>query len=199
MKSFWDERFSQEEYVYGTQPNRFFEKVLSVLPPGKLLLPGEGEGRNAVFAATQGWQVDAFDSSVEGKRKALLLAERFQANIHYTISTYEAFNLEPASYDAVGLIFTHCDPIVRRSLHQKIVHALRPDGVVILEAFSRNQLGKKSGGPQKAEMLFSLEELKGDFAGLTIDHLEEVEVNLNEGLFHQGKACIVRISARKAN
>ena len=69
MNSFWNERYSTNEYAYGTEPNEFFKSVLSKLEVGKLLLPGEGEGRNAVYAAKQGWHVTAFDTSIAGKTK----------------------------------------------------------------------------------------------------------------------------------
>ena len=66
--NFWDERYSSEEYVYGTEPNQFFkEQIDKITVPGKLLLPGEGEGRNAIYAARSGWQVDVFDQSRTAK------------------------------------------------------------------------------------------------------------------------------------
>jgi hypothetical protein len=64
MNNFWDERYADEEYVYGTTPNQYFKQELEKLTPGKILLPGEGEGRNAVFAATQGWKVTARSKSL---------------------------------------------------------------------------------------------------------------------------------------
>ena len=75
MKNFWDERYKAKAYVYGKEPNQYFAEKLRELEPGKILLPAEGEGRNAVFAARQGWEVSAFDSSSEGRKKAFLLAE----------------------------------------------------------------------------------------------------------------------------
>ncbi len=197
MNSFWDERFGKTEYVYGTQPNRFFEESLIALPPGRLLLPGEGEGRNAVFAAAKGWKVDAFDSSKEGKRKAEALAQQLQTTISYSLSSYEKFEPDADAYDAVGLIFTHCDPKTRKLLHLQMVNALKPNGFLILEAFSKGQLGNESGGPRDLDMLFSLEELKEDFSELTFEHMEEAETILSEGSYHQGKASVVRLIARK--
>ena len=72
--NFWDERYSTDEFIYGKEPNEFFRENLLKIRPGKLFLPGEGEGRNAVFAAKNGWTVDATDQSEIGKLKALKLA-----------------------------------------------------------------------------------------------------------------------------
>lgn len=66
MKDFWNERYSHEKLAYGAEPNEFFRNQLQHLRPGKLLVPAEGEGRNAVYAAQQGWQVTAFDFSEAG-------------------------------------------------------------------------------------------------------------------------------------
>ena len=74
-EQFWNERYAQKEYVYGKAPNAFFKSVIDQLKPGRLLVPGAGEGRDAVYAATLGWQVDAFDSSETGREKALSLAQ----------------------------------------------------------------------------------------------------------------------------
>ena len=107
MKQFWDERYSSKAYAYGTEPNAFFKEKLSIIPPGKLLLPAEGEGRNAVFAAMQGWEVTAFDQSKEGKRKALLLAGEKGVKLDYLVGTLEDMAFEAESFDAIGLVYAH--------------------------------------------------------------------------------------------
>ena len=104
MNQFWNGRYSVNEYVYGTEPNAFFKEQLEKLAPGKILLPGEGEGRNAVFAAKSGWEATAFDSSTEGKRKAENLAQKNNVNIDYKIFDYESAEFNPEEFDAIGLI-----------------------------------------------------------------------------------------------
>ncbi len=69
-KEMWNKRYARTDFVYDTVPNEFFKQQLLKLTPGKILLPAEGEGRNAVFAAKKGWKVDAFDSSIEALKKA---------------------------------------------------------------------------------------------------------------------------------
>jgi hypothetical protein len=69
MKSMWNDRYGKIEFAYGEQPNNFLKEQLIKIPAGTILFPAEGEGRNAIYAATQGWNVCFFDQSIEGKRK----------------------------------------------------------------------------------------------------------------------------------
>ena len=141
MKQMWEERYGRDEYAYGEEPNAFFKACLDRLPaPGRLLLPGEGEGRNAVYAARQGWTVHAFDFSAAGREKALRLADRYGVHIDYEVADYETAHLEPESFDAVALIFTHMHERIRRTVHRKLVSALKPGGHLFLEAYSPEQL-----------------------------------------------------------
>jgi 2-polyprenyl-3-methyl-5-hydroxy-6-metoxy-1,4-benzoquinol methylase len=80
---FWDERYSTTEFIYGSEPNSFFKSELEKLASGKILLLGEGEGRNAVYTALNGWTVDAVDFSLKAKEKALQLAEENKVHINY--------------------------------------------------------------------------------------------------------------------
>jgi len=194
---FWNERFSMDEYIYGTIPNKFFKEQIDKLKPGRLLLLGEGEGRNSVYASTKGWKVDAVDFSKTAKEKALLLAKQNDVNINYTINNLADFIPNENCYDAIGLIFVHLKPDSRFVAHERIINALKNNGRIILEAFEKQQLGKKTGGPQSAEMLYSNEELKNDFKDLKIHFLEEKTVLLNEGDSHKGKASVIRFVAEK--
>ena len=161
MNTFWDERYDTDEYVYGKEPNKFFASEIDKLIPGKILLPGEGEGRNAVYAASMGWSVDAFDQSRVGSEKALLLAKEYGVNINYKVCGIEEFPFTGDYYDAVGLSFFHAPPRLRKMLHQQVLNALKRGGIVILEAFHTSQLGNDTGGPQSPEMFFDKETLNG--------------------------------------
>ncbi len=197
MNSFWNERFGTEEYAYGKAPNTYVEQELRKLKPGKILFPAEGEGRNAVFAAKLGWQVTAFDPSTEGKKKALLLAQRNGVSINYTIDTYESVTFPENSFDCLVLVFAHMPAAKRCEYHQKLISFLKPGGRLILEGFSKAQINNSSGGPRDMAMLFSQDELHGDFNRLKNLVITETDTILNEGPFHQGKAEIIRVSAVK--
>ena len=196
--NFWDERYSSEEYVYGVEPNQFFKRVLDKIPvPGKLLLPGEGEGRNAVYAAKLGWLVDAFDQSTNAKKKALKLAEINDVIINYSVVDLRNFTPTINYYHAAATIFVHFNSEVRSVFHHKIINSLKPGGRLILESFSKNQLGKNSGGPQAFEMLYSLNDVVNDFKELKTILLEEKNVFLNEGDKHKGEASVIRYIGEK--
>ncbi len=193
MENFWDERYaSTDEYVYGTAPNRYFSENLSKLVPGKILMPGEGEGRNAVFAAGMGWKVIAFDSSTEAKKKAEKLAREKQVHIDYRISNYENILLGNEEFDCLALIYTHMPGSRRKEYHRKLASFLKPGGVLILEYFSKKQIVNNTGGPKDIGMLLSREELQDDFSGFSVLKIEEEDLHLEEGKFHNGLASVIR-------
>lgn len=193
----WDERYSSYVTVYGDEPNAFFKEHISKLPKGKLLLPAEGEGRNAVFAATLGWNVDAFDYSEAARNKAMARALEKNVHLHYTTGDISEIILPSETYDAVGLIYFHLPPERRRDFHRRIVQALKKGGHLILEAFSKEQIKNISGGPKDPQLLYDRKELINDLEGLTLNLAVEERVRLNEGPFHQGKADVIRILATK--
>jgi SAM-dependent methyltransferase len=192
MKSFWNDRYAETEYVYGEDPNIFFAEQLKLLKPGIIILSCEGEGRNAVFAANNGWKVFAFDSSEEGKAKAMKLAEKKGALLDYLIGDAAEINSTDNSADVVALIYAHLPLEVRKQLHQKAVQWLKPGGRLILEAFNPAQLGNTSGGPKDLTLLYTENILKQDFEGLQIEFIQTLQTTLNEGKYHEGKADIIQ-------
>lgn len=197
MKTFWDERYATEEFVYGTAPNEFLSASLAEIRPGKLLLPGEGEGRNAVHAASLGWDVTAFDQSEVAMRKARLLMKDKGLSFRYDVAGLEDFKFAEEAYDAIGLVFFHAPPPQRQYLHQQVEHALKPGGLVILEAFHTSQLGKETGGPRDPAMLYDKPVILEDFQGFIHHLLEVTSTELQEGLYHRGEARVLRYTGMK--
>jgi 2-polyprenyl-3-methyl-5-hydroxy-6-metoxy-1,4-benzoquinol methylase len=197
MNNFWNERYNSDEYAYGTKPNQFYKEQLLNLNPGKILFPGEGEGRNAVYAAKQGWNVTAFDPSIEGKKKAELLAKSNNVSIQYLIDNYENINFPGKTFDCLVLIFAHMNPLKRNEYHKKLASYLKPGGVLILEGFAKKQINNNTGGPKDVDMLFSREELRNDFSDFTSLKIIEMETILDEGAYHQGKSAVIRVTGIK--
>ncbi len=199
----WDERYSSSDYAYGTDPNKFLEDTINKYAlTGRILFPAEGEGRNAVFAAKKGMEVTAFDISTEGKRKALNLAEKENVKIKYEVGNFFDLDLVYEKYDIVALIFAHFPPPVLSKYHQKIADLVEEGGMIILEGFSKGHLplrntNPKVGGPNKMEMLFSIESIKNDFPGFEIIKLEELQVELKEGKYHNGIGKVIRFIGKK--
>ena len=193
----WNERFSEEGYAYGKEPNLFFKEEIDKLKPGKILLAAEGEGRNAVYAARLGWQADAFDFSEAGKEKALKLAKENNTEINYTVEDLEGFSPKENYYDAAAIIFMHLPEELRSEVNRKIISSLKTGGRLILEVFEKDQIGKSSGGPRDPGLLYSLEDIVNEFAELDFQHLSKEVIELNEGKFHKGEAVVVRFIGTK--
>ena len=191
----WNKRYAQEEYVYGKEPNEFFSREIIKHKAGKILLPAEGEGRNAVFAAKLGWEVYAFDSSSEALKKAEKLASENKVVVHYQLSSFEEVEYPNDFFDLIGLFFVHT--LTRAENHKKLIDFLKPNGVVILEGFSKKQIHNNTGGSRKVEMLFSEEELQNDFAELSELKIQEEELHLDEGKHHQGNSNVIRLIGQK--
>lgn len=193
---FWNERYEQESYVYGKAPNAFFRQELDKREAGHLLLPAEGEGRNAVYAARRGWQVMAFDQSEAGKEKAVALADSAGVALDYMVSDVLSFTPEQP-FDMVGLIYAHFPPEVRAAFHRKLSDWLRPGGIIALEAFHKDQLTLDSGGPKNEAMLYDPATLASDFADLKLIANDVCTLRLQEGTYHKGEASVVRTVAQK--
>jgi 2-polyprenyl-3-methyl-5-hydroxy-6-metoxy-1,4-benzoquinol methylase len=199
MQEFWDERFDTEEYVYGKHPNRFFKWFIdNTFQKGSILLPADGEGRNSVYAALKGWDVTAFDFSEEAKRKALDLAEEYNTNIHYKISSIEDFHTDE-KFDAIALVYLHLPSNTRREMHHKLINFLKPGGYFVMEAFSKKQIEYNTGGPRNIDMLYDGQKIMEDLNVLELVHYKEKLKEVNEGHFHSGKAEVIQLISRKLN
>ena len=198
----WNDRYKANEFAYGEQPNNYLKEQLEKLPAGTIFFPAEGEGRNAVFAATLGWAVSAFDLSAEGKKKALQLAARHHVSIDYTVGLLEELPYADGQFDAMALIYAHFPAAIKSLYHQTLDKYLRKGGILIFEAFSKNHLAylernENVGGPKDIDSLFSTEEIRADFANYEIIELAEQEIELHEGLYHNGTGSVIRFTGRK--
>ena len=195
MNNMWDERFAGSEYLYGEKPNSFFKENILKYQAGKLLLPAEGEGRNAVFAALSGWDVTAFDSSEVGKEKAEKLSKKHGVSISYLLASHEDVILDENSFDMIALIYAHSP--FRQNVHRKILRYLKPGGIILIEGFSKEQIKYNTGGPGRIDLLYSKKEISTDFSSLAEVKMWIEEVDLDEGAFHKGRASVLRMIGTK--
>ncbi len=195
--TFWDQAFDTPQFKYGTAPNAFVRDQAHRLPPAsRVLVPGDGEGRNGVWLAEQGHAVLSVDASAVGLRKAGGLARQQGVTLATELADLAHWQPAPGLFDAVVLTFVHFPSALRRPIHQRMATALRPGGWLILEAFTPQQLRYASGGPRDEDMLYSLADLRADFAGLR-EHLAwEGVVPLDEGPGHQGPGHVLRLLAQ---
>jgi SAM-dependent methyltransferase len=189
----WDERFDTPEYVYGTTPNHFLEKVSKNIPAGSVLCIGEGEGRNAVFLAERGHAVTAVDASSVGLRKAAELAASRGVSIETVHADLADYPIEPERWAGIVSIFCHVPPALRAKIHRTAVAGLLPGGAFVLEGYSPRQLEYRTGGPSTLELLMDLETIKSELAGLDFERAEEIVRRIGEGEFHKGDGSVVQI------
>ncbi len=193
----WDERYGTSGFFYGTDPNDFLRDEAARLPRGDLLCLGDGEGRNGVWLASRGHRVTSVDLSAVGLAKASRLAAQRGVVIATVAADLATFDLGTARWDAVVSIWCHLPSALRRDVHARVVRALRPGGVVLLEAYRPAQLGRGTGGPPVADMLPDLASLRTEFAGLDELLGREVERDVREGRGHGGNSAVVQFLARK--
>lgn len=194
----WDARYDTDEYVYGTQPNDFLVEHFISLPKGRVLCLAEGEGRNAVFLARQGYEVTAVDASKVGLNKAQKLAEKNRVTIDVVHADLADFDLGENQWDGVVSIFCHLPSEIRQRVHRQIPRALRLDGMFLLEAYTPDQLIFGTGGPSDRDLLVTADDLQAELDALQFNHLEQVQREVVEGSFHTGRAAVVQAVAIKA-
>jgi len=203
MKEMWNNRYAEPEFVYGKAPNKFVLNNLDKInKQSNILFAAEGEGRNAVFAASKGHKVSAIDYSVEAKKKAIKLALEFDVKLDYQVGNLLETEYPKASFDALVLVFAHFPPQFRQMIHRKLQSYLKPGGILLLESFSKNHLevsknNEKTSGPQNLELLYTLELLKDDFNELNFSVATEEIETLDEGPYHQGKSSLIRLIGEK--
>jgi len=193
----WDERYSAEEYAYGTNPNNFLEANVSSIPKGKVLSLAEGEGRNAVFLAKQGYSVTAVDSSLVGLNKARKLAEENGVIVEFIHTDLAEYDLGENKWDGIVSIFCPLPSSIRKQLHKKVEAALKRNGVFLLEAYTPAQLKYGTGGGNSVDVMQSKESLSLELAGLKFKHLIELERDVVEGIYHTGIGAVVQAIASK--
>ncbi|TQV64016.1 MAG: class I SAM-dependent methyltransferase [Halothiobacillaceae bacterium] len=192
-RDLWNARFAKAAPADGEAPNAFVVQEAGRLPPGgRILLPGDGQGRNSVWMARQGFDVTCVDWSGEGLKCARALAEREGARVETVCADLSTWIWPEGIFDGVVAIHLHLPPATRPMVHRAMLRALRPGGLLLLEAFDLEQINHSSGGPDRLEMLYSAEMLAEDFAEGEILMLERAQVLLDEGPHHQGPAEVVR-------
>ncbi len=196
-KGMWNGRYGEEGFAYGTEPNTFVAETADAITGKDVLCIACGEGRNVVFLAQRGLSVTGVDLSEVGIEKTKALAAERGVQVRAEVASLDDYDLGQSKWDAIVAIFAHVPPPLRRKVHQAIPAALRPGGVVLLEAYTPKQLEHGTGGPPALPMLMTLDELEEDFAGLEFELGHEIEREVVEGRYHTGQAAVVQVVARR--
>lgn len=195
-KSFWDTRYDDRNYLYGKEPNSFLAENYRILK-GPVLSVSEGEGRNAVFLATKGLDVLGVDISEVGLKKAEELAKSRGVSISTKVADLATYMPEENHYGSVISISAHLPSTIRNRLYPLIEKSLKPDGLIILEAYSEDQLSRSTGGPKDIDMLMTIDKINSEFSNLETILLRLTEREINEGDGHTGLASVIQFIAKR--
>jgi SAM-dependent methyltransferase len=194
---FWDQRYAEAGWAYGTEPNDFVRECAERIPPGRVLCLGEGQGRNAVFLASRGFDVTAMDQSRMGLARAEALAAELGVRLTTITAALEEFMIEPLAFSAIVSVFVHPPLILRRDVHQRVMNGLAVGGCYVFEAYAPEQVHYQTGGPKDPELLGSLATLREELFKLDFEVAREVVRDVTEGRYHTGLAASVQILARR--
>lgn len=198
QQDFWNEKFLRDGYLYGKEPNAFLKACYNNFKKSqRVLCLGEGEGRNAVYLAQKGYEVAAIDASDVGLQKLETFAKEQNVNVKTICQDLNEW-IPKKKYGAIIFSYLHLTSLEQQPLFEKIEDSLKAKGFFIAEVFSKNQLNFSSGGPKDEDLLYSVNDFKDAFSHCIIHKLEEVEVELDEGKGHQGKASVIRIIAQRS-
>lgn len=194
---FWDARYRMPGYAYGIAPNRFLEDQIARLVPGmRVLVPGDGEGRNGVWLARQGLAVTTVDVSPVGCEKARALARERGVALEVIEADLRTWSWPVHAFDAVASVFVHFPPPDRVAMHARMRAAAKPGGTILIEAFDPRQIEYQKvgngGGPRDVAMLYDAEMLRADFVPIDVLMLEHALRDLSEGRLHDGPCALVR-------
>jgi SAM-dependent methyltransferase len=193
----WEERYTAAGNLFGEQPSELLVENQSRLQRGtRALAVGDGEGRNGVWLAEHGLIVDSLDISPTALARAEALALRRRVSVTTICTDMLAWQWPDASYDLIVAIFVHLPHNERGEVHRHMRAALRPGGLLLIEAFHLDQLGMESGGPPRADLLYTLEELREDFRDLEILSCKQVSTDVELAGVWQGKGAAVHFVAR---
>ncbi len=195
----WDERYAEDGFAFGTEPNDFLREVAAQLPVGLTLCLGDGEGRNGVFLAELGHEVVTVDLSPVGVLKARRLASDRGVALDARVADLASFDLGTAAWSSIVSVFCHLPPELRHLVHAAVPRALKRGGCFVFEAYRKANIGRGVGGPQNASMTVELEDVLNDLGGGGIDMVigREVERNIVEGKYHNGQSATTQVFARK--
>lgn len=195
----WNRRYAGDGFLFGTEPNAWLREHVGCLPTaGRVLCVADGEGRNSVWLAQQGFQVDAFDVADRAVDKARAFARGHGVTVNFTVADVDGFSWPVAAYDGVAAIFVQfADPATRARLFERIVRSLKPGGVLVLQGYTPKQLDYRTGGPPILSHLYTREMLEAAFSDLAIVELRDFEAEVHEGQGHSGLSALIGLVARR--
>lgn len=170
----WDRRYEGAGYVWEVEPNRFVAEQVLPLTPGRALDLGAGEGRNAVWLVTRGWDATAVDFSAAGMAKAERLAADHGVAVATVVADVHAYEVDAAAWDLVLLSYLQLPTDERLAVVRRAAVGVARGGTLLVVAHDRTNLERGYGGPQDPDVLYDVDETVAAIAGAGVDGLETV-------------------------
>lgn len=201
----WNTRYRDagDDYLFGTEPNRFLAHRTDLLRDGRTALcVADGEGRNSVWLAEQGLEVTAVEISSFAVEKARRLAAGRGVEISFLLADMLAPGWPPAPmhglFDWVIGVFIQFTGAADRARQFAAMKQLAArGGHILLQGYTPQQLEYGTGGPGVLENLYTPEILRAAFADWVIEELVEYEDEIVEGSGHKGRSALIGFVARK--
>lgn len=195
----WNGRYVGETYLFGIEPNAFLKAEAHRLKPGQSVLAvADGEGRNGIWLARQGFDVLSVDFSPVAQAKARKLAEVAGVSVRFELADLLRWSWPVGAFDAVVAIFIQfAGPADRPRLFEGLKTALKPGGLLLLQGYTPRQLAYGTGGPPHAENMYTTDLLERSFAGFELLRLVEHDSVIEEGTGHKGLSALIDLVARK--
>lgn len=195
----WDARFDREDYLFGTEPAAFLADHAGFIEPGaRALAVADGEGRNAVWLAEQGLSVTAMDASKVALAKARRLAGARGVAVDFRHGDVATWDWQAERYELVVAVFIQfAGPELRARVFDGLKTCLAPGGLLMLHGYTPEQIGHGTGGPGKAENLYTADMLRAAFPEFRAYRLASYEKFLSEGSGHAGRSALIDLIARK--
>jgi SAM-dependent methyltransferase len=169
----WDARYAWVDDVWN-EANRFLVAEVAELQPGRALDLACGQGRNAIWLATRGWEVTGVDFSEVAVAKALARAERDALPATFVCADLLDYEPNAAAYDLVLLLYLHVPAIERRHILAKAASAVSPGGTFILVGHGVANIADCVGGPSDASLLYTADQIARELPELEIEKAERV-------------------------
>jgi 2-polyprenyl-3-methyl-5-hydroxy-6-metoxy-1,4-benzoquinol methylase len=160
---FWDARYGAIDRLWSGNPNPQLVAEATDLDPATALDVGCGEGADAIWLASRGWQVTAVDVSQVALRRGAEQAERISREVAKRLTWEQAdvstWDPAPRQFDLVTAQFMYLPPPDLKALHARLAAAVRPGGSLLIVGHHPVDLATMSRGPKHAAMLFTAEQV----------------------------------------
>jgi SAM-dependent methyltransferase len=170
----WDRRYAAVENLWAVRPNRFLVAEAGDLDPGRALDLACGEGQNAIWLASLGWDVVGVDYSKVAIAKARARADRDGVDVDFVCADLVSYLPDTGAFDLVLVLYLHIAAEQRRVVFDRAAAALAPGGTFVFVGHDLTNMTEGVGGPSDPEILCTPEQIAAELPWLALEKAERV-------------------------